>query len=63
MSSQNRSNFVRLWTKLGITVLVKNKIFPTKKYLASSIADLEGAKFLNLTGLRCKYYLKSDDLK
>ena len=32
MSSQNRSNFVRLWTKLGITVLVKNKIFPTKKY-------------------------------
>lgn len=46
-----------------INMNVYSWVFDTRIFLASSIADLEGAKFLNLTGLGCKYYLKSDDLK
>ena len=37
-----------------INMNVYSRVFDTRIFLASSIADLEGAKFLNLSGLGCK---------
>ena len=48
-----RKYHILIDTKL-LNMNVYSWVFDTRIFLASSIADLEGAKFLNSSGLGCK---------